>query len=100
MNMNARLVLCAALALSATACVSSTPMLDERFGDAVRAARLAQTLHPDAGLNADPVAGLDGVAAKESMKHYEDSFKTPPPVTNVINIGGVIGGGAGAPAPR
>lgn len=94
--MNVRILACLALTIGLAGCVSPTPMLDEHFGDAVRAARLAQTIHPDAGKNADPVAGLDGVAANASIAGYHESFKTPPPVTNVINIGGVIGGGAGA----
>jgi len=97
MNRKARTLLCLALMLGLAGCASPTPMFDETFGDAVRAARLAQTIHPDAGRNADPVAGLDGVAALESMKRYDDSFRKPPPVTNVINVGGVMGGGnAGA----
>lgn len=73
-----------------TGCVSPTPMLDEHFGDAVRAAKEQQILNPDAGRNTDPVAGLDGPAAKEAVDRYQDSFKAPPPVTNVINIGGTI----------
>jgi hypothetical protein len=40
------------------------------------------------------VSGIDGRAAKESIKRYQDSFKEPPPVTNVINIGGGLGGAA------
>lgn len=91
----AGLALAAALAVGLSGCVSPTPNLDSSFGDAVRAARVAQTLNPDAGLKADVPTGLDGVAAKESIKRYHDSFKTPPPVTNVINIGGSVGGGGG-----
>jgi hypothetical protein len=97
MNKKTRNILGLALLLSLTGCVSPTPMLDETFGDTVRAARLAQTLHPDAGRDAAPVVGLDGIAAQESIKRYEASFRTPPPVSNVINIGGVMTGG-GAPA--
>ncbi|MDD5250364.1 MAG: hypothetical protein PHY45_15380 [Rhodocyclaceae bacterium] len=93
MNKNALSILCLALVLGLAGCASPTPMLDESFGDSVREARAAQTLHPDASLDADPVAGLDGVAANEAIGRYHDSFKTPPPVTNVINIGGVVGGG-------
>lgn len=101
MNRNARIALGLALMLALAGCVSPTPYLDEHFGDAVRQARLAQTLHPDAGRVDDPVVGLDGVAAQASIVGYEKSFQKPPPVTNVINIGGAIGGGnaGAAPAP-
>lgn len=93
MNRNARIVVTLALMLGLAGCMSPSPVLDEHFGEAVRAARLAQTLHPNAGLDADPVTGIDGVAAQESITRYHASFKTPPPVSNVINIGGVVGGG-------
>lgn len=72
------------------------PHNEQRFGDTVRDARLAMTIDPAAGQRGDATAGIDGRAAQESMKRYHDSFKTPPPVTNVINIGGAIGGGSGA----
>jgi uncharacterized lipoprotein len=74
---------------------SFTPEYDAHFGDAVRAARLAQTLNPGAGTQ-PPVMGLDGVSANHAIERYENSFKSPPPVVNVINIGGSIGGGAGS----
>ena len=54
------------------------------------------TINPDAGSNPDQVAGLDGKSAYEALGRYQNSFKKPPPVTNVINIGGNIGSG-GAP---
>lgn len=73
---------------------SSSPAYDARFGDAVRQARLAQTINPQAGNNPDPVAGLDGQAALAAQKRYHDSFKEPPPVVNVINIGGTMAGGS------
>jgi uncharacterized lipoprotein len=80
-----------AMALLLAAC-STTPNYDQRFGDAVRQARLQMTLNPEAGKNGDPVAGIDGTAAKEGVTRYENSFKTPPPVTNVINIGRAVSG--------
>ena len=51
-------------------------------------ARAAQTINPSASLNKDPVSGVDGQAAKEAMGRYHDSFKTPPPTFNVINVTG------------
>lgn len=77
---------------------SSSPAYDARFGDAVRQARLAQTINPQAGSNPDQVAGIDTQAALEAQKRYHDSFKEPPPVTNVINIGGMTGGNGSNPS--
>lgn len=72
---------------------SVAPNYEARFGNAVRDAKLKMTINPDAGKKPDQVRGMDGVAARESINRYHESFKSPPPVTNVINIGGGIGGG-------
>lgn len=77
-----------AVVLLAGCAKSATPNYDARFGDAVRAGRLAQTLNPDAGRAPGPAAGTDGKTAREAFGRYEDSFKAPPPPVNVINIGG------------
>ena len=66
------------LASQLSGCGSTTPELDAKFGDAVRAAREAQTLNPGASANKDPVLGLDGKAAVQAQERYEDSFKSPP----------------------
>ncbi|MDM5176207.1 hypothetical protein PO883_03255 [Massilia sp. DJPM01] len=66
---------------------ATAPGYDARFGDAVRQARGAMTINPQAGASADPVAGIDGQAARDAMARYHDSFKAPPPVVNVINPG-------------
>ena len=72
-------------------CATSTsPNYDMRFGDAVREARMRQTLNP--APSTDPMAGMGGPAAYEAIGRYQDSFKAPPPVVNVINIGGAVGG--------
>lgn len=85
-------LLCAAM--TAAGCAHSpTPQYDMRFGEAVRTARLAMTIDPNAAARGDAAGGLDGRAAREAIKRYQDSFKEPPPVTNVINIGGMTGGG-------
>ena len=73
---------------------SPTPNYDARFGDAVRAARQQMTLNPNAVAAAGPAIGMDGRAARETVIRYQDSFKKPPPVVNVINIGGALGGSA------
>jgi hypothetical protein len=81
---------CVAVSLLAflAGCASTTPEYDKRFGDAVRQSRLQMTINPNAGSAADAALGLDGPSAREALVRYQNTFKTPPPVTNVINIGG------------
>lgn len=81
------------LALALAACASPTPQLDQRFGHAVREARIQQTLDPQAAAKARPAAGIDGVAADESVHRYRESFKAPPPTFVII---GAPPGGGGA----
>jgi hypothetical protein len=42
-------------------------------------------LNPDAAKNLDPVEGLDGIAADNNVKKYQDSFKEQEP-QEVVNI--------------
>lgn len=80
------------LCLAVAGCAASstvTPDYDLRFGSAVREARQRMTLNPGAA-SADPVAGMDGRAAHEAQERYLDTYKAPPPVVNVINIGGGV----------
>ena len=62
------------------ACTHSAPVWEKTFGQSVRAAVTAQTMHPDAVRNADPVAGIDGRAAVAAQKRYEASFRAPGPI--------------------
>lgn len=73
-------------------CVSIYPEVDQHHGEAVTAARRAQTFDHQAGRTPANGSGIDGQAARETMDRYVNSFKAPPPVTNVINIGGGLGG--------
>jgi uncharacterized lipoprotein YajG len=91
--MNKTLTLAALAALLAGCAASPTPNYDARFGDAVRQARQQMTLNPNAGASPAPIVGMDGRAARETVIRYQDSFKSPPPVVNVINIGGSTSGG-------
>jgi hypothetical protein len=81
------------LALLGGCASSPTPNYDLRFGQAVREARQQMIIDPNAGSKAEPVLGLDGAAAHEAIGRYQDTFKAPPPVVNVINIGGSVGAG-------
>jgi hypothetical protein len=89
--MTTKLLAIAALAGLLAGCASTTPNYDARFGDAVRDAKRKMTINPDAGRNTDQALGMDGRASRESLLRYHDSYKTPPPAVNVINIGGAIG---------
>ena len=80
---------CAALLAG---CASTTPVLDANFGDAVRQARKAQTLNPNASANRDPVLGIDGQAGAAAQGRYQESFKAPPKTFEIINIGGALTG--------
>jgi hypothetical protein len=73
--------------LLAACAFSPTPHYDARFGDAVRQARTQMIINPDAGKAAAAPVVMDGRAAKEAIGQYEDSYKSPPPAVNVINIG-------------
>lgn len=80
----------ALLLVLATGCASTTPNYDAKFGHALRQAKVAMTINPDAGKQGDDAAGLNGKAAQNVVTDYQNSFKTPPPVVPVINIGGAI----------
>ncbi len=47
----------------------------DTYGDAFRMARDSQILNPDAGLNLEPVEGLDGPAAERVYGNYLEGFK-------------------------
>ena len=69
------------------ACASSTPQWDVRFGESVRGALATQAVNPAAARNQDPVAGLDGKAARAALERYEHSFTTPPAPSPPMSIG-------------
>ena len=82
--------------LTLAGCNSMTPNYDQHFGEALRNAKRQMTINPNAAIdNPGPAPSLDGMAARETMQRYQESFKTPPQAVNVINIGGSIGGGGG-----
>ena len=76
-----------AIASMLNACVEPAPRYEAEFGNATRATLKAQIINPDAGNNTDPVAGLDGRAARDAINSYQKSFAQPQPTENVFNIG-------------
>ena len=79
------------IGMTISGCATTTPHLDSRFGHAVNAAKAQQTINPDASRNTDPVAGLDGTPAKDSIDRYQHTFKEPPPTFEIF-FGGPAGG--------
>lgn len=67
-------------------CSSTTPQYDARFGEAVRHNRQAQVMQPVPSEPALPAA-LDAGSARNAFQRYRDSFKSPPPVAPVIQLG-------------
>jgi hypothetical protein len=59
-----------------------TPMLDAKFGEAVRAARAAMTIDPDAAKKSSTTHSLDGQSANNGVEAYQKSFQTRPVITN------------------
>lgn len=88
-----KLVLSTLMVAGLAGCVNQTPKLDDNFGNAVNAAKAAQIINPDASLNTDPVAGVDGQAADGAMNRYHRSFVQPTVTPNVFTIGVGTGGG-------
>lgn len=82
---------CAALG----GCMSSTPIWDAHFGEAVRTVTQAQVIDPDAGAHNPSTVGIDGKAANSAMGQYQKSFETPPPTFTPLMIGVGTGGGGG-----
>ncbi|PTB20239.1 hypothetical protein C9I57_14280 [Trinickia symbiotica] len=76
-------------------CMTSTPIWDAHFGEAVRAITQAQIIDPQAGEHNPSTPGVDGKAAVSAMTTYNKSFDAPAPTVNqfVIGIGGGGGGG-------
>lgn len=81
---------CVATLLASTGCTSTTPNLDQHFGQGLGLIKVQQILNPQAARNSDPVNGIDGKAAKSAYDEYQKSYRTPVPPSNSFTIG--IGG--------
>ena len=70
-------------------------MLDKHWGSSFESAKYNQILNPDAGKNLDPVVGLDGPAAGQTLDKYRGEFKGKPS-KKVYNLNlGTIGSSSG-----
>ena len=64
--------------------------LEEDYGTSAKLAVVNQTLNPEAGKNLDPVTGMDGKAAENTMEKYRKGFEKPaPPPSYIFSIGDI-----------
>lgn len=78
----------AGIALLAGCADSRVTRHEADFGTSQKLAIYNQILNPAAEENLDPVEGLDGQAAAETIDKYRDSFgSTKQPTNYTINIG-------------
>ncbi|RKP43814.1 hypothetical protein [Trinickia fusca] len=75
-------------------CMSSSPIWDAHFGEAVTAIRQAQVIDANAGVNKPSADGIDGKTAVSTMAAYDKSYTTPAPPSYPFVIG--IGSGTSA----
>jgi len=60
-------------------------MIDMNWGKSFESAKNNQILNPEAGIEPEPVLGLDGEAAGHNMQKYKDAFiKAEPPKPTVV----------------
>lgn len=79
-----------AVAVLAGCGATTTPHLDEKFGEAVNMSKAQQVINPDASLSMNPVKGIDGQAADDIMDRYHKAYETPAaaPSGGIGTIGG------------
>ncbi|MFT0172024.1 hypothetical protein ACLKMY_23925 [Paraburkholderia mimosarum] len=87
------LVLSACAALNG--CMSSTPIWDAHFGQALKAVNQAQIIDPDAAAHANATPSMDGTSAVTAMDSYDKSFRSPTPPANAFVIGVGTGSSGG-----
>ncbi|CAG9211908.1 tRNA delta(2)-isopentenylpyrophosphate transferase [Paraburkholderia tropica] len=68
-------------------CMTSSPIWEAHFGEAVRTSMHAQIIDPDAAQHVDVSPGIDGKAAAASIKRYTESYEKPPTSDNAFTMG-------------
>ncbi|MYM80365.1 pilus assembly protein [Duganella sp. FT50W] len=75
------------LAGALSACTSTTPHWDSRFGVATRMALMQQVIDPAAARNTDPVTGMDGRSARAAYERYQKSGGESQPTQSLATGG-------------
>jgi hypothetical protein len=91
-----RLALAVPLCAALGGCMTSSPIWEAHFGEAVRAATQAQIIDPHAGEHTPSTPGIDGNSAVSAMNQYDKSFAQPPTMANPFTIGVSTGSSAGS----
>lgn len=84
-----------------SACTSTTPNLDKQFGQSAKALTAQQLVNPNAAVDnaKNPVAGIDGRAARDIVDRYQRGFAEPVRTGGTFTIGIGTGGGDTPVAP-
>lgn len=92
-----RALLIAPLCATLGGCMSSAPIWESHFGEAVRTSTQAQIIDPNAAERVPSTPGVDGKAAVSTMDLYDKSFRQPPATANAYTMGvsGSSSGGGG-----
>ncbi len=85
-----------ALAAPLAGCMSSSPVWESHFGEAVQTAVQAQIIDPDAAEHGVTTQGIDGKSATSALNLYDKSFQQPPATNNAFTMGVSGGGGGGS----
>jgi len=88
------LTLYATLGGSLSGCMTSTPIWDAHFGEAVRTVTRMQIIDPHAGEHTPSTPGVDGKAAVAAQDQYDKSFRAPVTTVNPFVIGVGTNGGS------
>ena len=78
-----------AAVLVVSACTGTETLSQRNWGKSYETATYNQILNPDADKTLKPVDSLDAQAANNTLKKYQDSFKTKgqKQSTTIINLG-------------
>jgi hypothetical protein len=97
MNLRLKIIVVCSISLSLTQGCSSlttsfpgateTPQLDAKFGNAVRTAKAAMIIDPNAAKGANTAHSLDATSANNSTEAYQKSFSVRPVITSEPQAG-------------
>jgi hypothetical protein len=91
-----RLVLVVPFCAALGGCMTSSPIWEAHFGEAVHAAAQNQIIDPQAAEHSPSTPGVDGNSAVSAMTQYDKSYSQPPSTSNPFTIGVSTGSSAGS----